>query len=189
MVSSSPRWCMPSPALSGLGPALLLLMVLGCAGGDGAVPKAEARLDAVRLLRGSAQASLELDQSLRFNPRMLDALSNGIALRLEYRLRACEGRLQARPALWLRYSPLSQEYELRWQGEAEGRRFERRAALLAALDRVQVPLPPAMAECAGEVRLQLDRAALPAPLRFPALIGLEDWRLRGRIAWSASGPA
>lgn len=160
----------------------------GCSSRD-AGPAAEARFDSVRLLAGPAGAALELDQSLRFNPRMLDALSNGIALRLEYRLQACAGRQQARPALWLRYFPLTQQYELRWQGEAQGRRFERRAALLAALDRVRVPLEPAMAECAGEVRLELDRAALPAPLRFPALIGLEDWRLRARIDWSAPGPA
>ncbi|MCG6116881.1 MAG: DUF4390 domain-containing protein [Aquimonas sp.] len=187
MASSSPHWSRIRRALRVLVLALPVLMT-GCRS-EQAGPAAEARIDAARVLVGPSGAALELDQSLRFNPRMLDALSNGIALRLEYRLRACTGRLQARPALWLRYFPLTQEYELRWQGESVGRRFERRAALLAALDRVRVPLAPGMAECAGEVRMQLDRAALPAPLRFPALIGLEDWRLRARSDWSAGAPA
>lgn len=183
MDSSSLRWPRPRLALRAVGLALAVL-ISGCRAGE-AGPAAEARLDSARVLQGAAGAALELDQSLRLNPRMLDALSNGIALRLEYRLRACAGRLQSRPALWLRYFPLPQQYELRWQGEPAGRRFERRSALLAALDRVRVPLEPTMAECAGEVRMELDRAALPAPLRFPALIGLEDWRLRARIDWPA----
>jgi hypothetical protein len=120
---------------------------------------------------------LEVQQRIEFSPRMLDALSNGIALRLDYRIEACEGRLAEVRPLWLRHYPLAREFELRWQGEDSGRRFARRSALLAALDQVRLPLPAAATACSGTLGLRLEPTALPAPLRLPALIGLEDWRL------------
>lgn len=108
---------------------------------------------------------------------MLDALANGIGLRLDYELRFCESDEHAVRSLWLRYYPLAREYEMRWEGEPLGRRFARRGALLAALDRIRIELPVQAAECGLQLSVELERSALPAPLRFPALIGLQDWRL------------
>lgn len=157
-------------------------MLCGC----GTQPQARAEIEAVRRVGGQGAPALEVQQRLDFSPRMLDALSNGIALRIDYRLEACDGGVHERRPLWLRYFPLAREFELRWQGDDGGRRFARRSALLAALDQVRVALPESAAACAGELSLELELTALPAPLRLPALIGLEDWRLAaGPHAWSA----
>ena len=50
-----------------------------------------------------------------------------------------------------------------------------------------VPLDlPADARCDGRVQVQLDLAALPTPLRFPAFFEPEQWQLASpSFAWSA----
>jgi hypothetical protein len=174
------------PSKSAARSACLGLVVAALLSGCGAQPQARAEIEAVRRVGGQRAPALEVQQRLDFSPRMLDALSNGIALRIDYRLEACEGSVREMRPLWLRFYPLMHEFELRWQGDEGGRRFARRSALLAALDQVRVTLPESAAQCAGELSLELELTALPAPLRLPALIGLEDWRLAaGPHPWSA----
>lgn len=152
---------------------LCVLMLAAC--GSAGTPRAQ--IEDARLLRRGDVVLLDVQQRLDFQPHMLEALSNGIALRIDYHLDFCAGRERAVRSLWLRYYPLASEFEMRWQGEEQGRRFARRGALLAALDRIRIALPAGAADCDVVMRLQLERSALPAPLRFPALIGLQDWRL------------
>lgn len=153
---------------------LALLSLLAACGGS---QSPRAVIEDARLHQRGEVLQLDVQQRLDFQPHMLEALSNGIALRLDYRIDYCAGAGHALRSLWLRYYPLASEFELRWQGAGSGRRFARRGALLAALDRVRIDLPIDATGCDIEVSLQLERSALPAPLRFPALIGLQDWRL------------
>lgn len=129
---------------------------------------------------------------IAFSPVMLEALERGIPLRLAFTLRR-EGRgatLSARPSLTLRYAPLAQAFLLVDDGGAT-RAFASRTQMLAALDRVRLPLPRDWADApAGaryELRLRLDDAALPGPLRLPALVS-RAWRLATpEHAWRAQG--
>jgi hypothetical protein len=162
--------------LRGRSAAALLTGLIVLAGCD-ARPEAQASISSARLQRSAAGPHLEVQQRLDFSPRMLDALSNGIGLRIDYTVRACGGRTTEITPLWLRYFPLAGEFELRWPEAYGSRRFARRSGLLAALDQVRLPLSDAAAACGGEVGLALVASSLPAPLRFPALIGLQDWRL------------
>ncbi|SDD67761.1 DUF4390 domain-containing protein [Aquimonas voraii] len=151
----------------------LLMLLAGC----GAVDAPRARIEDARRLQRGDSLQLEVQQQLEFQPLMLEALANGIGLRLDYHLQYCESAERAIRSLWLRYYPLAGEYEMRWEGEAQGRRFARRGSLLAALDRIRIELPARADKCELQLRVELERSALPAPLRFPALIGLQDWRL------------
>lgn len=143
---------------------------------------------AVAACHGDAQGStirsaqrdgdgLALDLALRFTATELTALDHGIPLRLAVRIDA-EPPLDT--AITLRYRPLSRQYELRLSGDADARVFASRERLLAALERVVVG---DVAATRGQVRVALDRAALPAPLRLPALID-RDWQLATpAVAW------
>lgn len=171
MASSSPRCA--SAELSAAGAVLFLLVLTSCM----PVQAPRAVIEDARLRQRGEALQLDVQQRLDFQPRMLEALSNGIALRLDYRIDYCAGRGHALRSLWLRYYPLASEFELRWQGADSSRRFARRGALLAALDRVRIELPGDAADCDVVLQLRLERSALPAPLRFPALVGLQDWHL------------
>ena len=81
---------------------------------------------------------------------------------------------------------LQRAYELRQDGDV--RRFARRGALLAALDRVRLNLldaPPP--DCAGRIQVALDLTSLPTPLRFPAFLQPSEWRLVSPpVAWHSA---
>lgn len=120
--------------------------------------------------------SLEITQRLVFSDTMLEALDSGIPLRLAYHVRWCDGGAEAH-VLELRYASLGRRYELRNERDGLTRTFARRGALLAALDRVRLPVSRAAPDCGGAVRMALDLTALPTPLRFPALLESGDWRM------------
>lgn len=135
-----------------------------------------------------------LSASLRvaFSPVMLEALERGIPLKLSFALRREGGgaSLTARTGLTLSYAPLAQQYLLVDDAGAT-RSFARRTQALAALDRVRLPLPAAFADAPADaryaLRLRLDDAALPGPLRLPALVS-RDWRFAtDEYAWRARG--
>jgi hypothetical protein len=155
------------------------VLLSGCLG---ATPD-RARIVQTRLIQEAGGAELELTQDLRFSRSMRDALAHGIPLRLVYGIEGCGADVSY--VLELRYEPLFRHYELRRGGEAQARRFARRSTLLAALDRIRLPLPTApKPDCNGWVSMALDLTALPTPLRFPALLQREEWRLISpRTAW------
>lgn len=160
--------------------ATALLALAGCADGP-----SRASISAARTLPGAEGLVLEVTQRIELSEAMHAALDHGIALRLVYRIDAC-GKARQR-ALWIRHAPLSRHYELQREGDAEIRGFARLPALAAALDRIRLPLDlPVDARCDGRVQVRLDAAALPTPLRFPAALEPQQWRLSSApFAWSA----
>ncbi|MCK7595075.1 DUF4390 domain-containing protein [Pseudomarimonas salicorniae] len=170
-----PRWASRASA------AAVLLGLVGCAG---ETPD-RARIASATLRDTGAGWVLEVEQQLRFSPTMLEALSNGIPLRLAYTLDCAPWR--GGHAIELRYAPLQRAYTVQPSGQ-EARRFGRRSAMLSALDRVRLPLPEALpADCPGGVRVVLDLTGLPTPLRFPALLRPEDWRMVSpKASWQAA---
>lgn len=166
------------PCARQLSVLLATVLVTGCLG---ETPERASIASASVHDTGSGQV-LEVEQQLRWSPRMLEALANGIPLRLAYHLEC--GPWQGAHVIELRYAPLQRAYTMQPAG-GPARRFGRRTALLAALDRVRLPLPETLPEvCAGGLRVALDLTALPTPLRFPALLHPEDWRLVSpRVPW------
>ena len=147
-----------------------------------------ARIDSVRVQRTVDGASLDVIQELRFSRTMRSALQNGIPLRLGYHIRGC-GTEQA-VVLRMRYAPLNRHYELQQEGSSQVRRFARRSALLAALDRVRLPLRRVPAEnCVGQIEVALDLTSLPTPLRFPAFLDADEWRMVSPpVPWPSTSP-
>jgi len=151
---------------------LLLLSLTGCLG----TTPDRASITEARLLTGTGNDQLEVTQRLTLSRTMQAALSAGIPLRLVYRIEPCDGR-QWPATLELRHSALTRHYELR-RSDGELRRFSRRSALLASLDRVRLPLAGQLpADCPGTVSVALDLTSLPTPLRFPAFLQPDEWRL------------
>lgn len=96
-----------------------------------------------------------------------------LAFEVEWRL--ADGRRLRQP-LALRYSPLLRHYELAI-GSSPPQPHALRNHLLAAMENARLRWPAEAAcagACAGQVRVRLDPAALPAPLRLPALVD-GDW--------------
>jgi hypothetical protein len=164
-------WCVP----------LLLAALAGCLG---ATPE-RARIVEARLVRDAGRAELELLQDLRFSRSMRDALANGIPLRLVYGIEGCG--VQGAQILELRYLPLLRHYELQRIGDPQSRSFARRSALLASLDRIRLPLTREPdGACRGRVSMALDLTSLPTPLRIPAFLQREEWRLiSAPTAWTS----
>ena len=156
---------------------MLLLGLLPLLGGClGSTPQ-RASISEARLLDVGGAQLLEVTQQLRLSRTMLGALASGIPLRLGYRVDLCRAQPHG-TAIELRYYALTRSYEMRIAGEAAARRFSRRSALLAALDRVRLPLPGTVAaDCTGEVAVALDLTSLPTPLSFPAFLEPGEWRL------------
>jgi hypothetical protein len=169
-------------------PLIAALLAAGC-GSDQAQ---RAQLSSVQATTGGVSgAELDVVQRLRFSEPMLAALDAGIALPLQYQVDACDGLERSSHRLELRYAPLTRRYEMRLDA-GEARRFVRRSALLAALDRIQLPLASLQSlDCSGSLELSLPLAGLPAPLRIPALLQPEEWSLHvPATAWTGrSGTA
>jgi hypothetical protein len=113
---------------------------------------------------------------------MNEALARGIPLVFELEARNDDwgGRLLERRRYEAQYLPLSRRYRLREVGGGE-RIFARRAALMAALEQVDVALSrggPRMVR----LRFSLVLDALPAPLRLPARFD-PAWHLSVEARW------
>lgn len=135
-----------------------------------------AAITQVRVARTLDGATLDVTQELLFSPTVRDALRTGIPLRLVYQVTGCDA--DEAIVLRLRYAPLGRQYELQREGDAAVRRFPRIDALFAALDRVRLPLRRVPRDgCSGRVAVALDLTSLPTPLRFPAFLDPEAWRM------------
>ncbi len=105
------------------------------------------------------------------------ALDAGLPLRFLVEFRGEDGadRVQT---LMLRASPLLRSYNLAIGTEAP-QQHGLRNALLVAFENARIPFDsgkPCDPGCPGRVRVRLDLAALPAPLRLPALVD-PGWQL------------
>lgn len=134
-------------------------------------------------LSGSAHAPrLSATLRLELGATLEEALTRGIPLVFEVEARSDDwgGRLLARQQHEIRYLPLSNRYRLR---DARGgeRIFAQRAALIAALEQVELDLPRSPLQ-RYRLRFALKRDALPAPLRLPARFD-PAWRLETEARW------
>ncbi len=168
--------------------ALAFALAAGLAGcGEGAPPSAAIRRAA---LVADPAPVLDAELELVLSRTMLDALERGIALELVLIVEGhdADAELRERHTLKLRWLPLARRWQLRDASGAE-RHFASRAQLLAALDRVRVPLDPAWLALVDDgtfsLTLSLDTGALPGPLRLPALFQ-RGWRLPDTsLTWHA----
>ena len=125
---------------------------------------------------------LDLDLDCQLNGPMSDALEHGIPLTLGLELasEAHNGSMRERRTIELRYFPLTRRYQLREPGSDVVRSFSAYGSLIDALASIRIPLPSTFAELPPgtrlRVRVALDHAALPGPLRLPALLE-PAWRL------------
>lgn len=135
-----------------------------------------ARIVSARVQDTVDGAALDITQELRFSDTLGDALRNGIALRLVYRIHGCG--VDQVSVLRMRYAPLNRHFELLHEGKEPVRRFARIGALFAALDRIRLPLQRTpVAGCSGTLNVALDLTSLPTPLRFPAFLDGDAWRM------------
>lgn len=176
---------------------LVSALALALAGCDAIRAQRPGSLDvrSARLVGGGGVAALELGLDCRLSGPAQDALEHGIPITLQVDLAAGRwpsAQTQTR-RVELRYFPLSRRYQMRETGSNEAggtepRSFATPAYLFAALGALRFDLP---AEFAGlppatplRVTARLDPAALPGPLRLPALFE-PAWRLASpEYAWT-----
>ena len=123
----------------------------------------------------TAAPALQLAMSIELGPRATEALQAGLMLAFDVDWQLADGR-ELHQSLALRYSPLLRSYQLAI-GNGQPQTFILRNALLAAMENALLRWPDAAAcaaTCGGRVRVRLDPAQLPAPLRLPALFD-SDW--------------
>lgn len=145
---------------------LLLLVPLCC----GYVRAAGLSLSAdMPLTLDGLRLSVELEPAAA----VLEALEAHIEL--PFRIdRRCGGVHQV-ARISLRLRPLSADYVLRMADDREIS-FRLRAEALAAFRSLTLPRPLPCEQRQPQVRVMLELAGLPAPLRLPALLS-GDWRL------------
>jgi hypothetical protein len=134
------------------------------------------QIERARLVHGDIPV-LELTMRADLGPSAEAALDAGLALRFAVDYRAEPGVRLSQPVV-LRASPLLRSYTL-LVGQEAPQQLSLRNALLVAFENVRVPLaeaPECADSCSARVRIRLDPAALPAPLRLPALVDAA-WRL------------
>jgi hypothetical protein len=118
---------------------------------------------------------LQLAMQVELGERATAALQAGLVLAFDVDWELADGR-RLRQSLALRFSPLLRSYQLALGG-APPQAFALRNSLLSAMENARLRFADAKAcegDCAGRVRVRLNPAALPAPLRLPALVD-GDW--------------
>lgn len=150
---------------------LVLLGLTACSGSAGRLDIARAQLDA-----GGTRVLLDLD--LQLSPTHLEALDHGVPLRLDFIVAPLAGAGTVE-TLVLGYSPLTHRYGLSIGEEANPRQFATRAQMLAALDRISLPVRPGNDR--GFVRGRLNIDALPPALRMTARFD-RRWQLETRTS-------
>ncbi len=167
--------------ISGIG----CLALGACARGPDAMSITSASIVADTLL---AQIAWEPD------PNLLDALDHGIPLDFVVTLTAQknaalgwhEDVASQQRHVQLRYYPLSRYYQLRDLDLDRTRSFPARAAALAALENLRLPLASWMPTNADHFKIDvaMNRAALPGVLRMSSLVRPEWWLSSGAYAWA-----
>jgi len=166
-----------------------LCATVGCDGGQSsrALQVREARVEL------AAQPSLVVE--LDFAPRaeVLDALSRGVPLQIEFNLggRDASNRVAfERHVLELSYQPLVRQWQLARLDNGPPRLFASQSQLLAAIDQVRLPLGASWRLLSGSreysLRVRLPQSSLPGPLRLPAWFS-RTWRMdSGEVLWTSA---
>lgn len=178
------RWC-STLAFS----LFTLCATIGC-DGDGssrALRVHEARVEL------AAQPALVVELDFAPRPEVLDALSRGVPLQIEFSLggRDASNRVAfERHVLELSYQPLVRQWQLTRLNNGPPRLFASRSQLLAAIDQVRLPLGASWALLSGSreysLRVRLPQASLPGPLRLPAWFS-RTWHMdSGEVMWTSA---
>jgi hypothetical protein len=157
-------------------------------------------IEHAQLQRKNANYVLDADIAYRLTPKVLKTLQNGIPLEWTLRVQV----YRQRNYLWdqcvadvehlyrLRYQALMNAYQVRDESRGEAGYFTTLAAALEAMGVIRdLPLPelPPLAKDASysaRIRMQLDKEALPLPLR-PVSYVSSDWYLSsGWYSWSVT---
>ncbi|MBK8284210.1 MAG: DUF4390 domain-containing protein [Ahniella sp.] len=152
----------------------LLLALVACG-------EAPGRLDISRVQLDPGGARVLLDLDLHLSPTHLDALDHGVPLRLDFIVAPLAGAGTVE-SIVLSFSPLTHQYEMASSQETTPRLFDTRDQMLAALDRISLPVR-AVGAPQGFVRARLNLDALPPALRMTARFD-RRWQLETRTsAW------
>ncbi len=181
-----PRWNTPAHRPAALA---ALLALCGCSGDEAtrALRVHEARVEL------ATQASLVVDLDFAPRPEVLEALSHGVPLQIEFNLggRDMSNRVAfERHVLVLSYQPLVRQWQLARLDSEPPRLFASRSQLLAAIDQVRLPLGSSWQLLSGSreysLRVRLPQSSLPGPLRLPAWFS-RTWRMdSGEVMWTAA---
>ncbi len=127
---------------------------------------------------------------------LLDALDHGIPLDFVLTLKAQKPALlgvhrdvaQQQRHVQLRYYPLSRYYQFRDLDLDRTRSFPARAAALAALENIRIPLATWSVQKADRYQLDvaIDRTTLPGVLRMSSLVRPAWWLNSGTFTWPAA---
>lgn len=177
---------LPRRVMRVLAGLLAAVALAACAGAPGAID-----------IRDASIAGGALSARLAWQPdsEVLDALDHGIALNFVVTVRAqTQGLLGIHRTLavqqrhlQLRYYPLTRQYQLRDLDRNQARSYAARALALAAFEELRLPLTDWSAAKAAryQLRIELDRDALPGALRLPAL-WRSAWHISsGTYSWPA----
>ena len=119
--------------------------------------------------------TLQLALAIELGARATEALEAGLMLAFDVDWQTADGRALKRTVA-LRYSPLLRSYQLAI-GKDAPHAYALRNNLLAAMENARLRWSDEAncdTDCGGRVRVRLNPAALPAPLRLPALFD-SDW--------------
>jgi hypothetical protein len=120
---------------------------------------------------------------------VLDALDHGIGLPFVVSLRARGSGMpvaRIQRHVQLRYFPLSRQYQLRDAEDGTVRNYAARGQAIAAMENLRLTGFERAGAEQFQVRIRLDRDALPGALRLPALLHAA-WRMdSGDYAWHDS---
>jgi hypothetical protein len=119
----------------------------------------------------SDRPALELALQMDLGSTATEALESGLMLVYRVDWQLADGRA-LREQIALRYSPLLRAYSLAI-GNRPPQTFSLRNAMLAAFEHAKLhwdDSAPCSGDCGGRVRIAVDIAGLPAPLRIPALL-------------------
>lgn len=159
--------------------AIALSALLAACTGAGGRP---ARAEIIAAEISADRRALDLQLHLVVSPVLADALAHGVPLEFAFRLRPLTGAGREQ-RLRLQYLPLTGRYQLSHLGQPD-QQFDSQLQLFAALDRVRLEFDRPLA-ASGWVSFALDRRALPAALRLPALLDRQWWIGSARRRWQA----
>lgn len=170
--------------------SLVALSTLGGCGSDDASHALRVHEARVELAN---QPSLVVELDFAPRPEVLEALSHGVPLQIEFNLggRDTSNRVAfERHVLELSYQPLVRQWQLAQLNNGPPRLFASRSQLLAAIDQVRLPLGASWGLLSGSreysLRVRLPQSSLPGPLRLPAWFS-RTWRMdSGEVMWTSA---
>jgi hypothetical protein len=155
----------------------LLCFALGaCARAPGAFVVQTAALDG---------GTLTVRSQWQPDARVLDALDHGIELPFVITLHGQGSGVTQRfeRHVQLRYFPLSRQYQIRDVEDDATRSYAARALAIAAMENLRLSGFGDAVAAQWQVRIRLDRDALPGALRLPAMLQ-SQWHLdSGEYSW------